>query len=159
MKNKILLGLTAFLVVIQFIRPSKNKGNIYGPNHISKQYGLPPGVDASFKKACYDCHSNNTNYPWYNNIQPVAFFIANHVNHGMKHLNFSEFTTLPDDKKHHKLEEIRESIEEGWMPMRSYELLHKDAILTQAEKNEIIEWTKDLQKSINIISENQNDTK
>lgn len=140
MKKKILLGLLAILVVIQFIKPERNLGEIEGPNHIKNVINYPEDVAEIMTRACFDCHSNKTNYPWYANVQPVAWFLDSHVREGKEHLNFSEFKTYPGKKQAHKLEEVVESMKEGWMPLHSYIWIHKEADLTDAERIKIADW-------------------
>jgi hypothetical protein len=88
MLKKILLSLLALLVLIQFFRPEKNLSGERS-NDISTQYHVPQNINILFDKACNDCHSNTTRYPWYSNIQPVAWWLADHVNDGKRHLNLS----------------------------------------------------------------------
>lgn len=140
MKKKILLGLLAILVVIQFIKPERNLGEIEGPNHIKNVINYPEDVAEIMTRACFDCHSNKTNYPWYANVQPVAWFLDSHVREGKEHLNFSEFKTYPGKKQAHKLEEVVESMKEGWMPLDSYIWIHKEADLTDTERIKIADW-------------------
>ena len=104
MWKKIGIALAIIIVVIQFIRPEKNiSGNeTYA---IQTKYTLPNDVENIMQVSCYDCHSNTTKYPWYSNVQPAAWFLADHVNDGKKHLNFSEFTNIPLFVQNHKLEE------------------------------------------------------
>ena len=92
--------------------------------------------------ACNDCHSNKTEYPWYANVQPVAWWLAGHVNDGKRHLNFSAFTNRPLAYQNHKFEEIVEMVKEKEMPLPSYTWmgLHPDANLTDEDRNEIINW-------------------
>lgn len=143
MKKKILLGLVAILVLIQFIHPEKNESDDQTHN-ISTKYAVPNDVQHLLTVSCNDCHSNKTAYPWYNNIQPVAWMLANHVTDGKKHLNFSTFTKLPIAVQNHKLEEIVETVEEKEMPDGAYTLfgLHKEANLTQEQRELIINWAK-----------------
>ena len=98
MKKKIGLGLLVVLVVIQFIRPTRNISTSESPNEISKFYDVPAEVHAVLKKSCYDCHSNNTVYPWYTNLQPVGLWLQSHVNDAKGELNFSEFGTYNQKK-------------------------------------------------------------
>lgn len=148
MAKKILLGLVAVLVVIQFIRPSKNISDIPSENDIRVKHAVPDNVLSILKRACYDCHSNNTNYPWYAEVQPVGWFLANHVNEGKEELNFSEFGTYSAKRARHKLEELAELVEDREMPLESYTLMHKDAVLTQPEAEMLINWANDLRKNI-----------
>src|ERR1051325_5848024 len=97
--KKILLILIVILILIQFIRPAKNIHAQPQPADISTIYTVPADVDTILVKACNDCHSNNTRYPWYNHIQPVAWWMKNHVDEGKEHLNFNEFASYPASKK------------------------------------------------------------
>ena len=140
MWKKIGIALAIIIVVIQFIRPEKNiSGNeTYA---IQTKYTLPNDVENIMQVSCYDCHSNTTKYPWYSNVQPAAWFLADHVNDGKKHLNFSEFTNIPLFVQNHKLEEIKEMVEEKEMPLSSYTYfgLHPEANLTDAQRQKIID--------------------
>ena len=75
----ILLGVAALALVAQAIRPTRNLGEVAGPNHISTKTPVPAEVEAILQRACYDCHSNATRYPWYANIQPVGWWLAEMV--------------------------------------------------------------------------------
>lgn len=143
--KKIGWGILAVLVIIQFIRPSKNVSEqLITDNDISKTYAMTDEVHQILIKKCYDCHSNSTVYPWYNNIQPVGWWLAAHVDEGKEELNFSEFKTYPEKKANHKMEELSEAVNEGWMPLDSYLWIHGDAKITEADKNVINAWIKTL---------------
>lgn len=131
--------LLAF-IVIQFIRPEKNKAEGIGKNDISTLYPVPANVQAVLKTSCYDCHSNNTYYPWYAKIQPVAWWMDDHVIEGKKHLNFSEFATYSLRKQYHKLEETDEMVRKGEMPHDKYLWMHKNAKLNEDQKATIYTW-------------------
>lgn len=148
MFRKILLGLIAVWVVIQFIRPVKNEAAEMSANDIEKHYAVPDNVKATLKKACRDCHSSNTVYPWYSQIQPVAWWLDGHIKDGKKHFNLSEFAAYTPKKGDHKLEELIESQEEHWMPLESYTMVHQEAKLTSTEKQELIDWAAGIRKEI-----------
>ncbi len=148
MKRKILYGLVIILVAIQFIRPAKNQSDVISSNDITKAYTVPADIDLILKKACNDCHSNNTVYPWYSNIQPVAWWLQDHVNDGKKHLNFSEFLSYPAKKQYKKLDEVIETVKEGEMPLNSYTWIHKDAVLTNTEKLALSNWANSIMKQL-----------
>jgi hypothetical protein len=150
LKKKIILAVVAILIVIQFFKPSKNIASQPQPNAIEQHYNVPENVSAVLHPACYDCHSNNTKYPWYNNIQPVEWWLASHINDGKRHLNFDEFNSYPPDKKKKKLSEIKETIEKGEMPLSSYTLIHVDARLTEDQKKIILDWVKTVQDSLQV---------
>lgn len=100
-------------------------------------------VKAVFKRACYDCHSNQTVWPWYSNIAPASILLADHVEEGRSELNFSEWRSYSRDKKMHKMEEIWEEIEEGEMPLKGYSVVH-GIELTEEEKALIKDWSEKL---------------
>ncbi len=131
--------LLALLVLIQFFRPEKNLSNDQS-GHIRAKYPIPESVEATLQVACYDCHSNYTRYPWYADVQPVAAWLANHIEEGKRELNFSTLTSRRAAVQHHKLEEIIELVREGEMPLGSYTWTHRDAILSAAQKDELIGW-------------------
>jgi Haem-binding domain len=139
-KRKALIGLVIILIGIQFIRPARNVGEAEGPNEISKKYQVVAEIHAVLKQSCYDCHSNNTRYPWYINIQPVGWWMQSHVNEGRHHLNFSEFGKYPEKKAKHKFEEIEDAASNGWMPLDSYLWIHHDAKLTPDQSKAIAMW-------------------
>jgi Haem-binding domain len=131
--------LLAF-IVIQFFRPAKNKAEGISKNDISTIYPVPADVQAVLKTSCNDCHSNNTIYPWYAQVQPVTWWLNNHVADGKKHLNFSEFAGYSLRKQYHKLEETDEMVKKGEMPLDSYLWIHKDANLNDEQKLILTNW-------------------
>jgi len=143
-----MIVLLIALIGIQFFHPKKNISAAAAPNDIATNFTVPENVQGILKKSCYDCHSNNTVYPWYNNIQPVAWWLANHINEGKEELNFSEFAGYAPKKQYHKLEGIVKSQKEGWMPLDSYLWIHKDAILNQEQKNALSGWADSLARAI-----------
>jgi hypothetical protein len=141
MKKKILIGLGIVLIAIQFIRPEKNLSDDRTYD-VSTKYAMPEDIQDILKVACNDCHSNKTEYPWYSNIQPVAWFLDHHVTDGKRHLNFSNFTSRPIAYQNHKFEETIEMVKEGEMPLESYTYfgLHSKAKLTEEQKQSLISW-------------------
>lgn len=140
MKKKILWGLLILIVLIQFIRPAKNRSAIVAANDITNHYPVPDTVRGILKRSCNDCHSNNTEYPWYTNIQPVGWWLQHHVNEGKDGLNFSEFASYEIKDQHHMLHELIEEIEEDHMPLNSYLWIHKDAKLSPDDKKLLTDW-------------------
>lgn len=140
MIKKILLLLLAALVIIQFFRPEKNISGGAPANHVSTVFKVPENVQAIFEKSCYDCHTNNTRYPWYANVQPVAWWLNDHVKEGKKEINFDEFATYVPRRQYKKLEEIIEQVKEGEMPLSSYTVIHREAALSSEQKLAITAW-------------------
>ena len=146
--KKTMIGLLVALIVIQFIHPAKNINTAVTADDFNTIYPIPDSVNKILQKACYDCHSNNTRYPWYNNIQPVAWWLNDHINEGKRELNFSEYGKRPMAKRAKKLKKIAKEVQEGGMPLDSYTWIHKDAILTEAEKTMLINWANNLSEQI-----------
>ncbi len=141
MLKKILLGLLVIFIIIQFFSPEKNNTNDLTYD-ITTKYEVPDDVNHLLKVSCNDCHSNKTEYPWYANIQPVGWWLNDHVVDGKKHLNFSEFTNKPIAIQNHKLEETIEMVEKKYMPIDDYTKfgLHAEANLTDKQRSMIINW-------------------
>ncbi len=142
MKKKILIVLLAAFIIIQFFHPAENKSSEILATDITKVATVSDSVLGILKVACYDCHSNNTRYPWYNNIQPVAWWLNNHVKEGKQRLNFSEFGSYDSTKAAKKFKGIAREIQSGDMPLSSYTLIHRDAILADAKKALVVNWAK-----------------
>ena len=140
MFRKIMLVLLEVLVIIQFIHPKKNKAEGVQPNYIGNTFAIPADVKTILAKACYDCHSNNTRYPWYANLQPLHWWLEKHIKNGKKEINFDDYTNKSLRYQYHKMEEVREQVKEGEMPLNSYTWIHKDAKLTTEEKAKITGW-------------------
>ena len=142
MKKKIAYTLLAALVIIQFFRPAKNinAAESATANDISKVFAVPENVQSILKTSCYDCHSNNTYYPWYNNIQPVAWWLNHHVEEGRGELNFNEFATYTARRQYKKMEEVIDQVKEDEMPLSSYSIIHKDAKLNPDQKLALSSW-------------------
>lgn len=152
MKKKILIAFLALLLVIQFIRPSRNVSAKTSPDDIAAHYAVPAHVQQLLDHACNDCHSDNTRYPWYVNIQPVGWWMQHHVNDGKEELNFSEFASYTAKKQNHKLRSVIEQIKKGDMPLDSYLWIHKDAVLSDVDKQALITWADSLKKQIAVAN-------
>jgi Haem-binding domain len=145
MKKKILLSIVAILIIIQFFRPEQNDAaELITAYDISKKHSIPENVHQILIEKCYDCHSNKTNYPWYSNIQPVAWWMSDHIDEGKRELNFSEFSTYPTKKANHKIHEIAEEINEGEMPLTSYTVIHPNTKITESDRAAVNDWIKSL---------------
>ena len=146
--KKILLGLLVVLIFIQFIQPYRNMNTQELPTGLERTITVPGNVQSILKTACYDCHSNNTNYPWYSRIQPFAWFQAKHINEGKAELNFSEFGSYSRRRQISKLSGIANSVKNETMPLSSYTLLHKNARLSKEEKTLLIDWVEKIKDSL-----------
>ena len=148
MFKKILLVLLMALIAIQFFHPKKNKAEGTQPNAINRAFAIPEEVKPILVKACNDCHSNNTRYPWYARIQPVHWWLNKHIVEGKKKLNFDEFTHRRLRYQYRKMEEVIELVKEGEMPLNSYTWTHKDAKLTTEEKSKITGWAQSIMDTL-----------
>ena len=137
----VLIILLIALIIIQFIRPAENKNEEIAQENITANYPIPDSLQKTLKVSCYDCHSNTTVYPFYFKIQPVAWFLNNHIQDGKKHFNFSTFSTYPVWRQYDKFKDIVEQIKKDEMPLTSYTLIHRDAILSADQKIAIIDWS------------------
>lgn len=144
MVKKVLVGLLMLFGIMQLLQPTKNVSEGVSENDISKAYAMPVNVQDVLTKKCYDCHSNNTHYPWYIHIQPIGWWMASHIKDAKDELNFSEFKTYDEKRASRKLLELAEEVTEGSMPLKSYAWLHADAKLADEEKRVITEWVRSL---------------
>lgn len=149
MKAVVLVFLIITLA-IQFLQPARNKNGQAVGNDFSKAFTVPENVQGILKKSCFDCHSNQTEYPWYTYIQPVGWWMDSHVRKGKEELNFSEFGSYSKRRQMSKLKSIAESIEDETMPLPSYALIHKKAKLSNEEKGLILNWVKNTRNSLSL---------
>jgi len=138
MRNLFLIVLVVF-VLIQFIIPEKNDSK-NEMNAMSTVMEIPVEVNSIIQTSCTDCHSNSTNYPWYNKIAPASWFLAQHVKKGKEHLNFSEWTAYNKDQKEHILKNLKEVLNEREMPIKSYVLVHKELGLSENQYQILYDW-------------------
>jgi uncharacterized protein YxeA len=139
--QKTLIGIGILMILFQFIPKNHNHSN---EQMFIKKYDPPKEILTLLQTSCFDCHSNNTNYPWYGYIQPVTLFINHHVNEGKEEFNFDELHLYSDKKRKHKIHEAIEEIEENEMPLKSYVILHQDAKLSLKHKKQLIKWLNSL---------------
>jgi len=141
--KKVFLGIVLVFILIQMIRPNKNDSR-NDINHISTVIATPDEVKEILKTSCNDCHSNATVYPWYNEIAPVSWYLAQHINDGKKHLNFSEWTVYNKNQQNHILKDLEEVLETHEMPLKSYLWIHKEAEMTNDEYKVLMAWVKSI---------------
>lgn len=139
--KKIAAVSVGLLVLAQLIRVDKT------PPEAQGEIPAPPEVRQILTRACYDCHSNQTTWPWYTNVAPVSWWISNHVHEGRRHLDFTQWDTYPAKRRKKKMEETRELVEKGEMPMPSYLWVHDEAKLSEQDKKTLIDWAKGLEDS------------
>ena len=148
--KKILIIFLIGFVAIQLIRPPLNNSSQLLQTDIVNLYLLPEKVHSILKRSCYDCHSNNTNYPWYSYIQPFGLWLNKHIKNGKEDLTFSDFGSYKGKRQINKLNAIENSIKDGTMPLSPYLVMHGNARLTEADKNIVIQWINKVKDSITI---------
>lgn len=144
----IALVFLVVLVGIQFVPTNRNQSEVVPKSDFMLVNNVPKDVQDKLKVSCYDCHSNNTAYPWYNKIQPAAWFLEDHIKEGKDELNFNEWGEYSDRRKNSKLRSIISQIEDDEMPLDSYTFIHWDAKFSELEKKEIIKYMTQLKNSL-----------
>ena len=132
--------VVAIVLVIQVIPVERNVSTVTPGQSFEKTEKVPANVAAILKVSCYDCHSNNTRYPWYSELQPGAWFMARHIKKGKEELNLDEFNDYSKRRKKAKIKSIISQIEKEEMPLKSYLLLHPDAGLTPNKKKVLLQF-------------------
>ena len=132
--------VVAIVLVIQVIPVERNVSTVPPGQSFEKTEKVPANVAAILKVSCYDCHSNNSRYPWYSELQPGAWFMAQHIKKGRDELNFDEFNNYSKRRKKAKIKSIISQIEKDQMPLKSYLLLHHDADLTPEQQKVLMQF-------------------
>ena len=132
--------VVAIVLVIQVIPVERNVSTVSPGQSFEKTEKVPANVAAILKVSCYDCHSNNTRYPWYSELQPGAWFMARHIKKGKEELNFDEFNNYSKRRKKAKIKSIISQIEKDEMPLKSYRMMYGNARLSADEKKELLDF-------------------
>ena len=140
MKKKIFIGLLVVIIGIQFIGVDQNNPSVVEDVDFENVEQIPQEELALLKSSCYDCHANSTEYPWYFNIQPLAWWLKGHVRNGRDRMNFNEWGNLTSDQKRHDKEDCVMVLEKKWMPPSSYQFMHSEAKLTDEQRAQLIAW-------------------
>jgi len=137
------IGLAAGLLVIQFIQPEKNMRPVDPAEDLLMLTSPPEQLAELIKSSCYDCHSNQTVYPWYSKVAPVSWYLQKHITKGKEELNLSEYGSMEKADKIKMLVDFCEVVEAGTMPLVSFTLIHKAAKLSLEDKEEICIWSEE----------------
>jgi hypothetical protein len=135
-----LLVLAGLFVILQFIRPTKNLSKDPSTSSITTDFTVPSDVQGLLQRSCYDCHSNNTVYPWYAEIQPVGWWLSSHITHGKRSLDFDEFGSYRPFRQYRRFGDIIEQVTKDEMPLPSYLIIHRYAKLSPQEKAVLVGW-------------------
>ncbi|HYX06854.1 MAG TPA: heme-binding domain-containing protein [Bacteroidales bacterium] len=142
---KIILGIViAALIIMQFFQPDFNVQKSASADNLFHQRNVPNDVQTVLKKACFDCHSNQTERPWYSYVAPVSYFLASDVHEARDHMNFSEWGTYSTVEAHDKANHICKMVKEGKMPLKAYTLMHKEARLSDRQVKLLCNWVDSL---------------
>jgi hypothetical protein len=140
LQKKILAGVAVIFLALQLVRPAENVAATPGPGDLLVRSAAAGPVRRLLAGACYDCHSDQTRYPWYAEIEPVGWWLAGHVRDGRAVLNFSTFGALSAKEAVHRLDQCVDTVNHGEMPPGSYQLMHGDARLGPEEKALLTAW-------------------
>ncbi|NOR86239.1 MAG: cytochrome C [Bacteroidales bacterium] len=137
--------LIAIFVLAQFVPIDKTNPEFEASNDLIVMENPPEDIAQMLRAACYDCHSNETVWPWYSNVAPISIIVEKHVVEGRDNLNFSFWGEFDQEDKDYVIEEIIEEIEEGDMPFPGYDLAHSDAKLSAEQQEKLFAWLRSLQ--------------
>lgn len=142
--RKILIGIATVLVLAQFIQPDRTPPTTDPANDLIAITKPAAEVEHLLHVACYDCHSNETRYPWYSRITPVNYWLKDHIDEGREEFNMSTWGARKEKWQKHKAKEAVEILEEKEMPLTSYTLVHGDARLSDAQRSMLVDFFKEL---------------
>ena len=137
----LLISLICLFILIQLKRPGRTNPAVDEAQTIEAHTQITPEVKDILGRSCNDCHSNKTVWPWYTNVAPVSWWIADHINEGRQNLNLSEWAKLDRDRQDRKLRQICDEVEDGVMPLSSYLPMHPKARLSDQDKKILCDWT------------------
>lgn len=137
----IVIGLIVVFLGIQFIRPARTNPAVDESQTIFARTQMTPQAKEIFDRSCRDCHSNQTEWPWYTNVAPISWFIVDHVNTGRKNMNLSEWGKLDSGRQDRKLRQICDEVSDGAMPLSTYTPLHPGSKLSPADVKTLCDWT------------------
>jgi len=150
MNWKKLVGISfiAVVLIIQLIPSGRPEVIPDNPNDLMLNNSVPDSVSNLLRTACYDCHSNETNYPWYAYVAPVSWLVARDINIGKSNMNLSDWQLNSKIDKAKILGDIQDEVEDGSMPMPIYILMHPEAKLTVKQREMLIEWSDEFAESL-----------
>ena len=134
--------MVVVLVGIQFVPTGNNQSKEVSSTDFNKMYRVPDDLANILFVSCYNCHSNNTNYPWYSKVQPVGLLLENHISEAKAELNFSEFGSYSVRRQKSKLKSMISQVEKGEMPLTLYTFIHRDARLSKANEKALLDYLK-----------------
>lgn len=151
--KKVLIILLAAFIIIQFFPIDKVNPPVNSGMDFIKIKNTPENIATTLRASCYDCHSDETVYPWYANVQPFGWFLKDHIDEGRKKLNFSTFATYLPKRQAHKLAESAEMVENKEMPLDSYVIGHPEADLTAQQRVELVQYFQQIEKELRLLND------
>jgi hypothetical protein len=148
--RSVLVVLAAGFIVIQFIRPTRNIAPESSKDSINKHFAVPDSVQNILQRSCYDCHSNNTVYPWYDKVEPVGWWVNSHIQNGKRHVNYDEYARYRPIRQFIRFRDLITQIKRDEMPLPSYLLIHRYAKLSPEEKSLLIRWSTAMMDSMKV---------
>ena len=146
--KRLAIAAVAILALMQLYRPARTNPTVEAGSSIESRLRVNPEALSVLRQACFDCHSNETDWPWYSNVAPVSWFVIGHVDEARGHMNFSEWSRFDPRHAEHQLEEICEEVEEDRMPLPSYRLVHPEGRPTGGQVEALCRWTTEARKGL-----------
>ena len=137
-KHVALIGVV-LLLLIQLVQPDRSNPPSPGPS-VQDVLPMSPRIDGLIRSACFDCHSNQTRWPWYSYVAPVSWLVSQDVSEGRRHVNFSEWGSYERRKQIGRLGSIADEVSEGAMPLPSYARMHAEAALSEEDRDSLVAW-------------------
>lgn len=147
-KRIVLYVILAIIILIQFIPAGRPELKTTHENDLLYNNEIPEEIAGMLRASCYDCHSYEVKYPWYSYVAPVSWLVARDIKEGVKELNFSEWESQSKMDKAKNLDEMIDEINEGEMPMPIYTIIHRNAKLTEEQKQQLADWADGFAESL-----------
>jgi hypothetical protein len=156
---KIVYGFLGLVVVAQLFRPQLTNPQSDAAVSVKNYKGISPQVAATIERACFDCHSNETRWPWYSYVTPINYLIASDVSRGRRHMNFSEWGNYSPGRVKSVLDNIYDQVYNHEMPLAQYKWMHPRARLTDAEVKMICDWSSGEEDRLDQLSEMKSESR
>lgn len=140
--------LAIAFVVVQFVPNKMPENKVAGQEDLIISGVLPENISTIIRTSCYDCHSNQTSYPWYSKVAPASWLLAKDIREGRDDLNFSEWGSYTKRRQIKNLRKIKEEVSSGAMPLKNYLIIHRHAKLNAEQKSDLVKWTEDVTKKV-----------
>jgi hypothetical protein len=146
--------LAIAFVAAQFVRPARTNPTFASTQTIENIVNMPPDIHATLMRACGDCHSDETHWPWYAHVAPTSWFVINHVDSGRRRINFSTWVR-PGKEPQDSIDRLKamcREVQAGRMPLASYLLIHWSAKLSADDVKSICAWSNEEQQRLSGLA-------